>query len=317
LSEGGFSVLQPLIIIAGPTATGKSCAAVSLAQKINGSVISADSMQVYRGMDIGSAKITEEEMHGVKHYLVDCIDPHEEWNVVRFRDEAAKAVLEIRSEGKIPIVCGGTGFYIQALLYDIDFTETTKDDSFRDEMLEFARTNGNEALHLKLAAIDPASADAIHPNNVKRVIRALEFAKTTGGSMISSHNAEQRERPAAYDSVYFVLNMDRNELYERINSRVDKMFEEGLVEEVITLKGEGLTDNDVSMQGLGYKEILRALDGEYTIEEAREKIKEETRHFAKRQLTWFKREKNITWIDVSGDVDPVGIMTSVVSQHFI
>lgn len=218
---------------------------------------------------------------------------------------------------KIPIVCGGTGFYIQALLYDIDFTETTKDDSFRDEMLEFARTNGNEALHLKLAAIDPASADAIHPNNVKRVIRALEFAKTTGGSMISSHNAEQRERPAAYDSVYFVLNMDRNELYERINSRVDKMFEEGLVEEVITLKGEGLTDNDVSMQGLGYKEILRALDGEYTIEEAREKIKEETRHFAKRQLTWFKREKNITWIDVSGDVDPVGIMTSVVSQHFI
>ena len=135
--------------------------------------------------------------------------------------------------------------------------------------------------------------------------------------MISSHNAEQRERPAAYDSVYFVLNRDRNELYERINSRVDKMFEEGLVEEVITLKGEGLTDNDVSMQGLGYKEILRALDGEYTIEEAREKIKEETRHFAKRQLTWFKREKNITWIDVSGDVDPVGIMTSVVSQHFI
>lgn len=161
-------MLQPLIIIAGPTATGKSCAAVSLAQKINGSVISADSMQVYRGMDIGSAKITAEEMQGVKHYLVDCIDPHEEWNVVRFRDEAAKAVLEIRSEGKIPIVCGGTGFYIQALLYDIDFTETTKDDSFREEMLEYARTNGNEALHSKLAAIDPAAADAIHPNNVKK-----------------------------------------------------------------------------------------------------------------------------------------------------
>lgn len=309
-------MLQPMIIIAGPTATGKSRAAVELAHKINGSVISADSMQVYRGMDIGSAKITAEEMQGVKHYLVDCIDPHEEWNVVRFRDEAAKAVLEIRSEGKIPIVCGGTGFYIQALLYDIDFTETTKDDSFREEMLEYARTNGNEALHSKLAAIDPAAADAIHPNNVKRAIRALEFAKTTGGSMISSHNAEQRERPAAYDAMYFVLNMDRNKLYERINLRVDKMFDDGLVNEVSRLKKSGLTANDVSMQGLGYKEILRALDGEYTIEEAREKIKEETRHFAKRQLTWFKREENITWIDVSGGVNPVGFMTDIVSRHF-
>lgn len=283
----------PLVIIAGATATGKSAVAVELAKQTDGAVISADSMQVYRGMDIGSAKITAAEMQGIPHYLIDIVDPKEDWNVVRFQEEAKKAVREITAAGKLPILCGGTGFYIQALLYGIDFTEMEEDSSFRSELTAIAQTQGPEVLHSMLEACDPESAAAIHPNNVKRVIRALEFEKQSGGLTISEHNRRERQRTSAYHSCYFVLDMDRELLYPRIDMRVDRMFEEGLVQEAERLRAEGLTDRDVSMQGLGYKEILRALDGKCTMEEACRTIKQETRHFAKRQITWFKREKEV------------------------
>lgn len=285
-----------MIIIAGPTASGKSEAGVRLAGRMNGSIISADSMQVYRGMDIGSAKITKEEMQGIPHELIDVADPHEEWNVVRFQKEAKEAEERIRKSGRLPILVGGTGFYIQALLYDIDFTETRKDFGFRTMLEEKAGREGPESLYRLLQERDPESAAAIHPNNIKRVIRALEFSRETG-EKISDHNKEQKSRPAAYDAVYFVLTMDRDRLYRRIDLRVDRMMEEGLLDEVKRLRKEGFTSHDVSMQGLGYKQLLQYLDGEGTLEDAVSQIKLQTRHFAKRQLTWFRREKNVVWVN--------------------
>ncbi len=285
-----------MIIIAGPTASGKSEAGVRLAGRMNGSIISADSMQVYRGMDIGSAKITKEEMQGIPHELIDVADPHEDWNVVRFQKEAKEAEERIRKSGRLPILVGGTGFYIQALLYDIDFTETRKDFGFRTMLEEKAGREGPESLYRLLQERDPESAAAIHPNNIKRVIRALEFSRETG-EKISDHNKEQKSRPAAYDAVYFVLTMDRDRLYRRIDLRVDRMMEEGLLDEVKRLRKEGFTSHDVSMQGLGYKQLLQYLDGEGTLEDAVSQIKLQTRHFAKRQLTWFRREKNVVWVN--------------------
>ncbi|WP_130836921.1 tRNA (adenosine(37)-N6)-dimethylallyltransferase MiaA [Lachnoclostridium sp. Marseille-P6806] len=287
----------PLVIIAGPTASGKSAAAVALAHRLNGAVISADSMQVYRGMDIGSAKITEAERKNIPHYLIDCAEPDEEWNVVRFQKEAARTVREIAARGQLPILCGGTGFYIQALLYDIDFTETEEDAAYREELSAFAAKRGAEALHERLRAADPEAAESIHPHNIKRVIRALEFVRQSGGQRISEHNREQRLKKAAYRAVFFALTMNRATLYERIDRRVDRMFGQGLIGEVTRLRERGFTDRDVSMQGLGYKEVLRALDGQYSMEEAKERIRKETRHFSKRQLSWFRRERDVTWID--------------------
>lgn len=287
-----------LLIIAGPTASGKSDTAVELALRLNGAVISADSMQVYRGMDIGSAKVTKEEMRGVPHYLIDCMDPTDEWNVVEFQKRAGQAIEEIRAKGMLPILCGGTGFYIQSVLYDIDFTEMEDNSEYRQELQKLAREKGPEYLHDLLLQADPASAEAIHPNNVKRVIRALEFHRESGGSRISDHNREQRERDSAYDALFFVLTMDRKLLYERIDRRVDLMMEKGLVEEVKALREKGLTAWDVSMQGLGYKQILQALEGETTMDEAVYIIKRDTRHFAKRQLSWFRRERDVRWISV-------------------
>ena len=287
-----------LLIIAGPTASGKSDTAVELALRLNGAVISADSMQVYKGMDIGSAKVTKEEMRGVPHYLIDCMDPTDEWNVVEFQKRAGQAIEEIRAKGMLPILCGGTGFYIQSVLYDIDFTEMEDNSEYRQELQKLAREKGPEYLHGLLLQADPASAEAIHPNNVKRVIRALEFHRESGGSRISDHNREQRERDSAYDALFFVLTMDRKLLYERIDRRVDLMMEKGLVEEVKALREKGLTAWDVSMQGLGYKQILQALAGETTMDEAVYIIKRDTRHFAKRQLSWFRRERDVRWISV-------------------
>ena len=287
---------KPLIILTGPTAVGKTKASISLAKAIGGEIISADSMQVYKEMDIGSAKITTEEMQGVPHYLVDVLEPDEEFHVVRFQQMAKKAMEKIYANGHIPIVVGGTGFYIQALLYDIDFTENDGDTAFRTELEHFANEHGAEALHEKLRAVDPASADAIHANNVKRVIRALEFYHQTG-KKISEHNEEERQKESPYDFVYFVLNDERENLYNRINLRVDLMVKEGLLEEVTALKKKGYTKDMVSMQGLGYKEILDYLDGEIPLEEAIYRIKRDTRHFAKRQITWFKRERDVTWIN--------------------
>ena len=286
----------PLLIIAGPTATGKSASAVELALRMGGEVVSADSMQVYRGMDIGSAKVTREEMRGVPHHLIDCVDPDETWNVVRFKEQASLAVRDIADRGKLPIVCGGTGFYIQALLYDIDFTQMEENAPLRKRLSDMAAEKGPEAVHALLAQRDPASAAAIHPGNVKRVIRALEFIEESGRS-IAAHNAEQREKQSAYRSVFFVLTMDRAKLYERIDRRVDIMMQQGLLEEVTRLRDMGIARDSTAMQGIGYKQIYGFLEGEYDLEEAVRLIKRDTRHFAKRQLTWFRREKEVLWVD--------------------
>ena len=286
---------KPLIILTGPTAVGKTKASIGLAKALNGEIISADSMQVYKHMDIGSAKIRLEEMQGIKHYLIDELEPDEEFHVVRFQEMAKKALEEIYAKNKIPIVVGGTGFYIQALLYDIDFTENDEDTEYRKELEQLAAEKGADALHDMLRKVDPESAEAIHANNVKRVIRALEFHKQTG-EKISEHNEQERAKSSPYDFCYFVLNDEREQLYERINLRIDQMLAEGLIEEVKSLKELGYTKDMVSMQGLGYKEILDYLNGNCTLEEAIYILKRDTRHFAKRQLTWFRREKDVIWV---------------------
>lgn len=286
----------PLLILTGPTAVGKTTLSIKLAKAVNGEIISADSMQVYRRMDIGTAKIKKEEMCGVPHHLIDICEPTEDYNVVRFATEAKRLIREICERGHIPILVGGTGFYIQAVLYDIDFTETEEDTTYREELAAFAEKYGAEALHAELAKVDPASAEAIHANNVKRVIRALEFYRQTGGK-ISEHNEEQRGKESAYKSAYFVLTQDRTVLYDRIEKRIDIMLSEGLLDEVKALLADGCTPEMVSMQGLGYKEIVPYLNGECTLDEAIYILKRDTRHFAKRQLTWFKREREVLWFD--------------------
>ncbi len=286
---------KPLVILTGPTAVGKTALSIRLAKEIGGEIISADSMQVYKGMDIGSAKIRPEEMQGVPHYLIDELDPDEEFHVVRFQQMAKTYLQQIWQRGHIPIIVGGTGFYIQALLYDIDFTENKNDDAYRQEMEQLAAEKGAEYLHQMLAEIDPRSAQDIHANNVKRVIRALEFYHETG-QKISEHNEKERQKISPYNFAYFVLNDDRSRLYQRIDQRIDIMLEEGLVEEVKRLKVKGYTRDMVSMQGLGYKEILDYLAGEISLDEAVYRIKRDTRHFAKRQITWFKRERDVIWL---------------------
>ncbi len=287
---------KPLIILTGPTAAGKTALSVQLAKVLDGEIISADSMQVYRRMDIGSAKIRPEEREGIPHHLIDVLEPTQDFNVVLFQQMAKEALESIYSRGRIPILAGGTGFYIQAILYDIDFTENEEDASYRRRLERLAEEKGPSVLHRMLQEVDAASAQAIHENNVKRVIRALEFHKLTG-QKISGHNAAERQKEAAYNACYFVLTDDRERLYERIDRRVDKMLADGLTEEVAALREAGCTKDMVSMQGLGYKEILSFLEGEIPLERAVYLIKRDTRHFAKRQLTWFRREKNVIWID--------------------
>jgi len=291
---------KKLIVLTGPTAVGKTKLSIALAKAVNGSIISADSMQVYEHMNIGSAKITSDEMDGVKHYLVDCMSPKDEegFNVSRFQKMAKEAMAEIYAEGKVPILVGGTGFYIQSVVYDIDFTENDADTSYREMLESLANEKGAEYIHDLLRQVDPKAAEEIHFNNVKRVIRALEFYKKTG-MPISEHNQTEREKETPYDLSYFVLNDDRDKLYDRINLRVDQMIQNGLVEEVQKLLEMGCTRDMVSMQGLGYKEIIDYLQGEISLEEAIYIIKRDTRHFAKRQLTWFRREKDVQWIHKS------------------
>ena len=288
---------KPLIIIGGPTASGKSALAVSLARRIGGEVISADSMQIYKGMDIG-AKTTAEEMQGIPHHLIDELEPDEPYNVVLFKEKADRAAAGILERGRIPIAAGGTGFYIQALLRDIRFTPVQTDEAYRDKLWEISKeTDGPARLHRLLQERDPESARQIHENNVKRVIRALEFYRQTG-QRISEHNKVESLRPSPYNYAYFVLTRKRDELYRRIEERVDAMMADGLEEEVRRLKEAGYGPGLVSMQGIGYKEMLEYLDGRITLQEAVCRIKTDTRHFAKRQLTWFRREKDIEWIDL-------------------
>lgn len=298
---------KPLIVLTGPTAVGKTELSIKLARTIGGEIISADSMQVYKHMDIGTAKITPREMGGIKHYMIDELEPDEDFNVVRFKEYACRYLEEIYAKGKIPIIVGGTGFYIQAVLYGVDFKDNGEDTAYRRQLEELYKKEGAEFLHAKLAEVDPSSAQAVHPNNVKRVIRALEYYYQTGGR-ISEHNEEQRRNESPYNFCYFVLNNDREVLYDKINRRVELMMEKGLVREVASLLEKGCVKDMVSMQGLGYKEIAGYLAGEYSLEEAVYIIKRDTRHFAKRQLTWFKREKEVTWIhknEYGGDEDKI------------
>ena len=287
---------KPLVVLTGPTAVGKTKLSISLAKALNGEIISADSMQVYKYMDIGSAKITEKEMDGVPHHLINVLSPFEEFHIVRFQELAKKAMEDIYNRGKTPVFVGGTGFYIQAITKDIDFTEGEEDKQYREELSRLAAEKGNEFLHEMLREVDKKSAEEIHANNVKRVIRALEFYKENGFP-ISQHNEEQKQNETPYNLAYFVLNAPRELLYERIDRRVDEMMESGLVEEVQKLKDMGCHREMTSMQGLGYKEILSFLDGEVPLNEAVRILKRDTRHFAKRQLTWFRRESDVIWVD--------------------
>lgn len=311
---------KPLIILAGPTAAGKTKISIRLAKAVGGEIISADSMQVYRYMNIGSAKIRKEETEGVPHHLIDVLDPEEEFHVARFQEMAKRVVQEIYARGRIPILVGGTGFYIQALLYDIDFSGGKEDTEYRGMLEAFAQKEGAEALHERLKEVDPKSAEMIHANNVKRVIRALEFYHQTG-TKISEHNEKERQKVSPYLFLYFVLGDDRRQLYERIDRRVDKMMEEGLVEEVARLKQRGCRKGMVSMQGLGYKEVLSFLDGETSLEEAVRLLKRDTRHFAKRQITWFKREPDAVWLnrqDYNDDEDAIlGAMLTKLKERNI
>ncbi len=287
---------RPLIILTGPTAVGKTALSIGLAKAVDGEIISADSMQVYRKMNIGTAKIQQSEMQGVRHHLIDILDPGEDFNVVLFKKYALEAMEDIYSRGKMPVVVGGTGFYIQALLYDINFEENDNDMSYREELQSLAAEYGNSYIHDMLVKVDPESAEKIHENNVKRVIRALEFYRKTG-MKISEHNEAESQKESPYNFEYFVLNDDRQKLYDRIDRRIDIMLEDGLLDEVRFLVDEGYSRDLVSMQGLGYKEMIDYIQGRCTFDEAVYTLKRDTRHFAKRQVTWFKREKQVTWVN--------------------
>jgi len=294
--------MHKIVIIAGATATGKSGAAVELAQKFDGEVISADSMQIYKGMDIGTAKITKEEMRGVPHYLVDELWPNEVYNVAIFKERAKGLIEDIAARGKLPIICGGTGFYINALLYDAQFDGgADPNPDFRHKLEELAREYGHLHLYDMLVKTDPQSALEIDKNNIKRVMRALEYYHITG-ECISEHNARRRARRPAYDARIFVLGGARELMYDRINRRVDAMIEEGLVAEVEGLLSKGYGAGLVSMQGLGYKEVAKYLQGEYGLDEAIAAVKQGTRRFAKRQIAWFKHQlKEAEWVYVDED----------------
>ena len=288
--------MKDLIVLTGPTAVGKTSLSIALAKAVDGEIISADSMQVYKYMNIGTAKITEEEKCGIPHFLIDELEPDEEFNVTIFKNKVMGYIKDIKSRGKVPIIVGGTGFYIQSVIYDINFNEYGDDSNVRKKYEAMAETIGKSELHKKLALVDGEYADSVSSNNVKKVVRALTFFEMTG-EKLSEHNKRERERSSPFDFAYFVLTMDRKKLYERIDKRVDLMFDMGLVKEVKALMAKGYDKSLVSMQGIGYKEVIDYLSGKTSLEECIDIIKRDTRHFAKRQLTWFKREKVVTYID--------------------
>lgn len=304
---------RPLIILTGPTAAGKTSLSIALAKRIGGEIISADSMQIYKKMDIGTAKIRPEEMQGVPHYLVDELDPGESFNVVRFVRRARQAMEEIYEREHIPILVGGTGFYIQALLYDIDFSEHASEEAYRKELAALADEKGAEHLHEMLESVDPDYAREVHFHNVKKVIRALEYYKETG-ERLSEHNKKQRQKASPYCFAYFVLTHDRETLYQRIDHRVDQMMEAGLEQEVAALVKEGYGRELVSMQGLGYKEFFPYFAGEVSLAETVDVIKRDTRRFAKRQLTWFRRERDVIWLNKKDYEDEAAILAAMTER---
>ena len=306
---------RPLVVIGGATAVGKTSLSVELAKRTGGEIISADSMQVYKGMDIGTAKITKEEMNGVCHYMIDVVQPDEEFNVFEFKKRADRYIEQIYANGHIPFLVGGTGFYIQAVLYDIDFSKEETDSSYR----KYLETLDETSLYKMLKETDPDSAAMIHPNNKKRMIRALEFYHNTGQT-ISGHNAKQRQNISPYNYVYFVLNRDRAEIYKRIEQRVDSMIEAGLEDEVRGLLESCVPESALSMQAIGYKEMISYLKGDMSINEAADLIKLNSRHFAKRQITWFKREKEAIWIDhedYGGEKEMLDAMINIIKEKHI
>lgn len=305
--------MNPLIIISGPTAVGKTSLSIELAKKIGGSIISADSMQVYKGMDIGTAKITIEERQAIPHYLIDILEPSEDFNIVSFKELANVSIEEIRKFGRIPIIVGGTGFYIQSVLYDIDFTEHDDDYEYRRELTELINEHGGGYVHKMLEDCDPKAAQIIHFNDHKRMIRALEYYRQTG-LPISEHNKGEQNKESPFDFCYFVLTDDRKRIYNRINERVDEMIDAGLVDEVKGLLSGKVTPENISMQGIGYKEIISYLEGVMSLDESIELIKKNSRHYAKRQLTWFKREKNAIFIDKRCDNDPLETIMSIIAK---
>lgn len=289
---------KPLIVIAGPTACGKTSLSIKLAKLIDTEIISGDSMQVYKYMDIGTAKATLDEMDGIKHYMIDELYPDEEFNVMVFQKKAKEYMEEIYKKNKVPILCGGTGFYINALVNDNNFMETNNDYELRNKLYKFAEEQGAKTLHKRLEEIDPVSAKAIHYNNVKRVARAIEFFELTK-TPISKHNEEEKKKTSPYNTAFIILNMDRQKLYNCIEKRIDIMVENGLIDEVKKLLDMGYSENLVSMQGIGYKEIIPYIKGEISLESAITELKKVTRHFAKRQITWFKRQTEGLWIDLT------------------
>lgn len=303
---------KDIVIIAGPTASGKTLISIELAKRINGEIVSADSMQIYKHMDIGSAKPTLEEMQGISHHMIDIIDPSEEFSVALYRKMAGECIDDIIKRGKLPIVVGGTGLYINSLTYPLNFTNTANDKEYRLYLQDLALKYGGEYIHNMLKEVDIESANRLHPNDIKRIIRALEVYKNTGKTM-SEYQKESKMMDIEYNIAYIGLYMDRQKLYDRINKRVDEMFEKGLVEEVKRLKEMGYNKNMTSMQGIGYKEVFDYLDGLYTLDEVKDIIKQSTRHYAKRQLTWFRREDRIYWVDLDKFNDVNEILENMIS----
>lgn len=288
--------MNNVIVITGPTASGKTALSVELAKKLNGEIISADSMQIYKYMDIGTAKPNELEMQGIKHHMLDIILPNESYNVSRYKKEAEECIKKVVDDGKVPIITGGTGLYINSLVYNINFSETTQNNEIREDMQRTAEIMGNEYVYNILKDMDPEAAARVHANNLKRVIRSIEIYKTTGRSIIE-HEAESRIIPSNYNFKVFCLNVQREFLYKRIDARVDLMMDQGLVDEVIMLENMGYATGETAMQAIGYKEILAYLKGYLTIKEAVETIQQGSRRYAKRQITWMKKIKNVTMID--------------------
>lgn len=295
-----------LLVLVGPTAVGKTKLSIEMAKAFSCEIISGDSMQVYRGMDIGTAKITTDEMDGIPHHLIDVLDPNEPFSVAQFQEWCRQLIPDIHRRGHLPFIVGGTGLYIESVCYEFQFTEKGADEEFRAQQQAFVDTKGPEALHAKLAEIDPKSAGKLHPNDVRRVVRALEIFHLTGKTL--SSQLEQQTKQSPYDLCLIGLTMDRQMLYNRIEQRIDEMLQLGLVEEVDGLIRQGYTRDLISMQGLGYKEIVEHLVDGVPLADAVKKLKRDTRHFAKRQLSWFRHMKDISWIDVGGEENFSGIL---------
>ncbi len=291
--------MQPLVILVGPTAVGKTAASIGLAKALNGEIISGDSMQIFRGLDIGTAKITVSEMAGVPHHLLDIKEPWETFSVAEFKERADAAIAQIAGRGKMPILVGGTGFYINSVLYDYHFGEADCDLAYRQYLQQYAIQNGKEALWKLLNEQDPKSAQRLHSNDTKRVIRALEVLYVTGVPA-SERQYTVDKRSMRYQAAYLALNLPRDILYQRINQRVDLMIAQGLEQEVRQALVQGVPKNALSMTSLGYRQMIQYLDGEISLEKAIELIKRDTRHFAKRQLTWFRHDPNIQWVEKLG-----------------